>query len=340
MQTSGTENRWRVLIADAEYAASVRDLAPRFENLEPICPGEGQDARALASADFEGLVAETAPVDRALLDALPSLRAVLKMGRSYYNVDAEAVRERGLAFGSVPRKGPNCVAELAMTLILALSKDLLVSHESVAGGAYRLRGLRPERTAQWKMAFHWMHNTRVHEVRGKTLGIVGMGEIGCELALRAHAMGMRNVYYKRHPLSAELEARFHAEYRDLKALLQESDYVCLAVPHTAETERMIGRDQLALMKPSAYLVNICRGGVVDEEALIEALAANQIAGAGLDVFTFEPLQADSPLCDLDNVILTPHIGGGTGTNRTLELGETLEEMVRVLSGQRPRIDLS
>jgi phosphoglycerate dehydrogenase-like enzyme len=232
------------------------------------------------------------------------------------------------------------VAELAMTLILALSKDLLISHQSVASGAYRLRGLRPERTAQWKMAFHWMHNTRVHEVRGKTLGIVGMGEIGCELALRAHAMGMRNLYYKRNRLSEELEALFHAEYRSLEDLLRESDYVCLAVPHTSETERMIGRDQLALMKREAFLVNICRGGVVDEEALIDALRQGQIAGAGLDVFTFEPLPAESPLCRLDNVILTPHIGGGTGTNRALELGETLEEMARVLAGERPRVDLS
>ncbi len=339
MATSQTQARWRVLITDAEFAGTVSELAPRFESLDLVCANEARDARALAGPGIQGLVTQMAPVDRSLLDALPDLRVVLKMGRSYFNVDVDAVRARHLTFGAVPRKGPNCVAELAMTLILALSKDLLISHQSVASGAYRLRGLRPERTAQWKMAFHWMHNTRVHEVRGKTLGIVGMGEIGCELALRAHAMGMRNLYYKRNRLSAELEALFHAEYRPLEDLLRESDYVCLAVPHTEETERMIGRDQLALMKREAFLVNICRGGVVDEEALIEALREGRIAGAGLDVFTFEPLPADSPLCRLDNVILTPHIGGGTGTNRALELGETLEEMVRVLSGERPRIDL-
>jgi len=167
-----------------------------------------------------------------------------------------------------------------------------------------------------------------------------MGEIGCELALRAHVMGMRNIYYKRTRLSAELEGRFHAEYRELNDLLGESDYVCLAVPHTPQTERMIGRDELSLMKQDAFLVNTCRGGVVDEDALIEALYSRQIAGAGLDVFTFEPLPADSPLCELDNVILTPHIGGGTGTNRVLELSEALEEMQRVLSGEPPQVDLS
>jgi lactate dehydrogenase-like 2-hydroxyacid dehydrogenase len=262
------------------------------------------------------------------------------MGRSYHNIDAQAVRQRDVMFASVPRKGPNCVAELAMTLILALSKDLLVSHASVAQGAYRLRGLKPERTEQWKMAFHWMRHVGLHEVRGKTLGIVGMGEIGCELALRAQAMGMRCVYTKRHRLSEELENRFAASFLLLPDLLAQSNYVCLAVPHTAETERMVGRDELGQMQPGAYLVNVCRGGVVDEDALIEALAQGRLAGAGLDVFTFEPLAADSPLCRLDNVILTPHVGGGTGSNAELELADALEEVQRILDGGFPSVNLN
>ncbi len=281
-----------------------------------------------------------APLDAGLVARLGGLRAVLKVGRSHHNIDVDAVRARGLAFGAVPRKGPNCVAELAMTFVLALSKDLLVSHESVAAGAYRYRGLKPERSAQWKMAFHWMRHTTLHEVTGKTLGIVGMGEIGIELARRAQAFGMTSHYTKRTPLSPELERRYGATYRELDALLAESDYVCLAVPHTDETEGMIGREQLGRMKESAFLVNVCRGGVVDEEALVEALRGRRIAGAGLDVFTYEPLPADSPLCSLDNVILTPHVGGGSGTNRVLELGAALDEMVRLLDGQRPTIDLS
>ena len=126
----------------------------------------------------------------------------------------------------------------------------------------------------------------------------------------------------------------------LPALLSESDYVVLAVPHTPETEKMIGAEQLALMKPTAYLVNICRGGVVDEDALIETLEQRKIAGAGLDVFVLEPLQEDSPLCDLDNVILTPHIGGGTGTTRQNELTDGLDELTRIFSGQPPRVSLN
>ncbi len=320
-----------ILLADAGYDAAAAALAADYPELNIITLGAGDDVKALASSDVMGLIADTATVDAALLEALPNLQAVLKLGRSYFNIDVDAVRQRGLSFGCVPRKGPNCVAELAMTLILSLSKDIIVSNEAVALGAYRYRGLKPELTAERKIAFHWMRNSRVHEVVGKTLGIIGMGEIGCELARRASVMGMRNLYYKRSRLSAELEGVFDATYAELDDLLRQSDYVCIATPHTAATERMIGAEQIALMKASAYIVNIARGGIVDEEALIEALQTDRIAGAGLDVFTYEPLPADSPLCSLDNVILCPHIGGGTGSNRNIELGAALAEMSRLLA---------
>lgn len=319
--------RRTVVVLDAEFAASlpVRDDV-RVVGREALDDDATRTSVAAVVTQFD-------PVDGTLLDRLPNLAAVVKMGQSYHNVDVDALRARGVPGYVTPRKGPNCVAELAMTLMLALSKDLLVSHRSVAEGAYRLRGLTPERSEQWKMAFHWMRHTTLHEVRGKTVGIVGMGEIGCELALRANAMGMRVLYTKRSPLSTELEARFRASYRSLDALLDESDYVVLAVPHTPDTERMIGVEQLARMRRSAFLVNVCRGGVVDEEALIEALSTRRIAGVGLDVFTYEPLPADSPLCRLDNVILTPHVGGGTGSNRALEVGEALDATVEALSGR-------
>ena len=320
-----------ILLADAGYDAAAAALADEYSELDVIAPGDEDDLSALASGDVIGLIADTATIDEALLDALPNLQAVLKLGRSYFNIDVDAVRQRGLSFNCVPRKGPNCVAELAMTLILSLSKDLVVSNEAVALGAYRYRGLKPELTAERKIAFHWMHNMRVHEVVGKTLGIIGMGEIGCELARRASVMGMRNLYYKRSRLSSELEGAFDASYAELDDLLRESDYVCIATPHTPATERMIGAEQIALMKESAYIVNIARGGIVDEEAMIAALQEDCIAGAGLDVFTYEPLPADSPLCSLDNVILCPHIGGGSGTNRNIELGAALAEMNRLLA---------
>lgn len=340
MVSEDNHNSWKILITDSEYASVVEQVESNFPELELVCATDAQDAQELASDEFMGLVSQTAPVSAELLSQLNKLQTVLKIGRSYYNVDVQAVRERDLIFACAPRKGPNCVAELALTFIMSLSKDLLISHESVTSGAYRFRGLRPEITAQRKMAFHWMKNMRVHEVREKTLGIIGMGEIGCELARRSSVMGMRNLYYKRTPLSDELEQRFDAEYRDLETLLQESDYICVATPHTSETEGMIAAEQFALMKETAFIVNIARGGIIDEVAMIDALVEKRIAGAGLDVFTYEPLEENSPLCSLDNVILTPHIGGGTGSNRGLELSEALHEMRSILSGEKPRVDLS
>ena len=314
-------NTTKTLILDDGYDDAIAALADDFPAL---------DITTQPDPDTRALIAQEATVDAALLDALPNLQTALKLGRSYFNFDMDAIRARGINFAAVPRKGPNCVAELALTLILALSKDLVSGHEAVALGAYRYRGLKPEISSQRKMAFHWMHNTRVHEVSGKTLGIIGMGEISCELARRVSVLGMKSLYYKRSPLSAELEAAFDATYAPLDDVLAQSDYVCVAVPHTDETEGMIGARQLAMMKPGAYLVNIARGGIIDEDALIDALSENRIAGAGLDVFTYEPLPADSPLCALDNVILCPHIGGGTGTNRTIELRAALDKIAEML----------
>jgi len=335
-----TKSNWKILIADADYAPAIDILKSDFPQLTLVCPDDSQAIESLASSDINGVITDSVSIGDSLLGQLDNLNTVLKLGRNYFNVDLDAIRQRNLTFACVPRKGPNCVAELALTFIMSLSKDLLISHDSVASSAYRYRGIKPEITGQRKMAFHWMKNMRVHEVTGKTLGIIGMGEIGCELARRASVMGMRTIYYKRSPLSSELEQRFDATYQDLETLLAESDYVCVAIPHTPETERMIGAEQIALMKETAFIVNIARGGIIDEAAMIEALQENRIAGAGLDVFTYEPLPEDSPLCTLDNVILTPHIGGGTGSNRTLELEEALSEMVRILSGEKPRVDIS
>jgi len=332
--TSGVD----ILVLDSDFQDTLHELTKAYPEFRLFCPGENDDPADLAvTQPFHCLITKSATVDKRLLDKIPDLKLILKMGRRYMNVDMEAVRDKGISLACTPRKGPSCVAEHAMTLILALSKDLIVTHRNVASGAYRSRGLRPNRTTQRSFAFRWMENQRLQEVNGKTLGIVGMGEIGCELARRAAALEMEIVYYNRTRLWPELEARFSAEYKPLEDLLPVADFVALAVPQTPETEGLIGAAQLAAMKPTAYLVNVCRGGVVDEEALINALETDEIAGAGLDVFLYEPLPADSPLCTLDNVILTTHIGGGTGTNKTLELGAAFEEAGHILQGHEAHV---
>ena len=326
----------QVSVLDPEFAAIANQVRSRFGDLDIQYLADGQDVLDSSAARSEAVIAKSALLDARDIMGLSELRTVVKLGRNWSNIDVQALEARNISLKIVPRKGPNCVAEHAMTLILALSKDLLTSHTGVTEGAYHFRGLRPELSSQTKMAFHWLANQRVHEVRGRTLGIVGMGEIGLELARRARVMGMRIIYTKRNRLANRIEREVEASFCDLPHLLSESDYVCLAVPHTDETEKMIGHDELDLMKPDAHLVNVCRGGVVDEEALVTALGEYRIAGAALDVFSYEPLPDDSPLCRLKNVILTPHIGGGTGTSLALELGEALDEAQRELATQRTR----
>ena len=167
----------------------------------------------------------------------------------------------------------------------------------------------------------------------RSLGIIGFGEIGTEVARRAQAFGMTVRYTKREPLSPVLESLLNVEYRPLPALLAESDVVLLATPHTAETDKIINAETLMYMRPTASLVNICRGGVIDEPALVAALREGRIAGAGLDVFREEPVPYDHPYLSLSNVILTPHIGGGTGGAREKQLRDVLANVARHAAGE-------
>jgi len=153
------------------------------------------------------------------------------------------------------------------------------------------------------------------EVYRSTLGIVGMGEIGRELAVRARAFAMRLIYYDRTPLPRWCEEELGVEYCNLEDLLKQADFVSLHVPHTEQTEHMIGKQELETMKPTAFLINASRGGVVDQQALVWALETGAISGAGLDVFEIEPVPFDDPLLGLSNVVCSPHSGGGSRLSR-------------------------
>jgi phosphoglycerate dehydrogenase-like enzyme len=220
-----------------------------------------------------------------------------------------------------------------MTLILALSKNLIKAHNATVSGAYRDLDIEPILTEQRKHKFQWMKLPGLLEITGHTLGIIGFGEIGSETARRAQAFGMHVVYNKRQRLPAAFEEAEQVTYAEKDDLLRRADFVLLSSPLTPETQGMIGARELALMKPSAFLVNISRGGVIDEEALVAALRAHRIAGAGLDVFVYEPIPFDHPLLACDNVILTPHIGGGTGGARDRQMGDVLANVQRFVAGE-------
>jgi len=173
------------------------------------------------------------------------------------------------------------------------------------------------------------------DVHGKTLGIIGMGRIGEALAQRGHfGFGMPVIYHSQSRKPA-VEERFAAQYRSLEELLQQADFICLTLPLTAQTERLIGAEQFALMRPESIFINISRGKVVDEAAMIEALRSKRIRAAGLDVFEREPLNHDSPLLQLSNVVATPHMGSATHETREAMARCAVENLLAALNGQRP-----
>jgi len=239
-------------------------------------------------ADVAGLVTIPADVvDDALLQAAgPDLRVVANFGVGYDSVDVEAATRRGVVVANTPDVLTAATAELAVALLLTLLRR-------VAEGDRLVR-----RGAEWALAPTFMLG---EGLVGKTLGIVGLGRIGREVARLAEAFGMRVVHTRGSGPYEELP---------LRQLLAEADIVSLHTPLTEETRHLIGPRELALMRPSAVLVNVARGPIVDEEALVEALEAGEIAGAALDVYEREP-EVHPGLLGLENVVLSPHLGSAT-----------------------------
>ncbi|MFG5861690.1 2-hydroxyacid dehydrogenase [Metapseudomonas sp. CR1201] len=285
---------------------------------EPWQDGQARLRDALPGA--HGLLGASLRVDAGLLDLAPDLEVVSSVSVGVDNYDIPELTRRGVLLTNTPDVLTETTADTCFALILATARRVV-------------------ELSEWVRAGHWQGNLGpAHfgsDVHGKTLGIVGMGRIGEALARRAAAgFGMRVLYHNRRP-RPEVEARYGARYLGLDELLAQADFVCLTVPLTVDTEGLIGERELALMKPGAILVNIARGPVVDEVALIEALRQRRIRGAGLDVFSHEPLPTDSPLLKLDNVVVTPHIGSATHETREAMARCAVENLLSALAGERP-----
>ncbi len=252
-------------------------------------------------------------------------------------VDIKAATERGIPVANAGGSNAVTVAEHAVMLMLALPKMLIRTHHSVVNGDYEKFGLTPTVTTETEgHAGNWTR-LPVDNVYHKTLGMIGMGDIGSAVAERVKGFEMSMLYDKRKRLSEDEERRLGIEYASFEELLRRSDFVSLHVPHTKETEKMMGEKELAMMKRTAYLINVSRGGLIDEEALYKALKNKVIAGAGLDVFEKEPLPKDSPLLALDNVILTPHDAANYphGLHIVYDVRRASENIFRVARGEKP-----
>lgn len=281
---------------------------------------QGLEQLRAALPHAHGLLGASLKLDAQLLDLAPKLEAVASVSVGVDNYDIDYLTRRNIILTNTPDVLTETTADTGFALILASARRVVELAIKVRNGQWQ-KNIGPE-----------SFGTDVH---GKTLGIIGMGRIGEALAQRGHfGFGMPIIYHSQSPKPA-VEARFGAHYRSLNALLQEADFVCLTLPLTAETEGLIGAEQLALMRPDSIFINISRGKVVDEAALIHALQQGQIRGAGLDVFEREPLDPASPLLKLDNVVATPHIGSATIETREAMARCAVDNLLAALAGQRP-----
>jgi D-3-phosphoglycerate dehydrogenase / 2-oxoglutarate reductase len=239
------------------------------------------------------------------------------VGVDVSRVDVDAAREHHVWVTNMPGVNAAAVAELAFGQMIALARHTLAADSAVKGN-------------------RWAESPRFQggELAGKTLGIVGMGNIGTRVALRARAFEMAVLVCDPYIPGSQVTA-LGGRWVALEELCRDSDFVTLHCPLNQETRHMVGASELALMKASAFLVNLARGGVVDENALLESLRDKRIAGAAIDVMETEPPGKDHPLLALDNVLLTPHIGGSTREAQKRGEWGAAEEVVRVLSGERP-----
>lgn len=268
-----------------------------------------------------GLLGASLKLDAGLLDLAPDLEAIASVSVGVDNYDIDYLTERRILLCNTPDVLTETTADTGFALILATARRVVELANMVRAGQWN-SNVGP---AQF--------GTDVH---GKTLGIIGMGRIGEALAQRGHfGFGMPVIYHSHSPKPA-VEQRFSAQYCSLTELLQQADFICLTLPLTAETEGLIGAKQFALMRPESIFINISRGKVVDEAALIQALRDGQIRAAGLDVFEREPLNADSPLLQLNNVVATPHIGSATHETREAMAACAVDNLLAALAGERPK----
>jgi len=258
-------------------------------------------------------------VDGPLLQAAPSVRAVSNVAVGYDNIDVAACTARRVPVGNTPGVLTETTADFAFALLMGLARRVAEADAYVRAGKWRT----------------WSPTLLLGaDVHGTTLGIAGLGQIGAAVARRARGFGMRVLYVSRQP-RPELEAELGLWRVDKATLLAESDFLSMHVPLTPQTRHWLGRAELAAMKPGAMLINTARGTVVDQAALIEALASGHLGGAALDVTEPEPLPMDSPLLKLPNVLIAPHIASASHATRGRMASMAVDNLLAALDGRRP-----
>lgn len=315
--------RPRILVAREVFAEVIARLAEAGEiELHTGDLPMSREQLAARMADVDAVFSTpTERIDEAIMSGAPRLRVIANMAVGFNNIDLDAATRRGIVVTNTPDVLTETTADFGWALLLATARRVTESERWLRAG-------------QWKT---WRYDSFLGaDVHGSTLGIFGMGRIGRALARRAYGFNMRVLYHNRSRLSEELEAEAgHACYVDKETLFRESDHVIVVVPYSSETHHAVGESALQVMKSSACLINIARGGVVDDHALIQALRTGRIAAAGLDVFENEPA-FDAAMLDLPNLVMTPHIASASAATRRAMAHCAADNLLAALRGERPR----
>lgn len=309
----------KVILTQKYQEEAINRLKESFELLIVEDSGKRLVDLLRENPDTEALISFLSdPVGREIIDLGENLKIIANYAVGYNNIDIGYAREKGITVTNTPDVLTETTADLTIALLLAVARRIVEGDRVTRAGKF------PGWGANFMLG---------KEINGLTLGIVGLGRIGLATALRARAFGMKIVYYSRTQ-KPELEAEHGFEYLSFDALLKSSDVVSLHVPSTSDTRHMINRRSLDLMKRDAIFINASRGDLVEEAALAEKLVNNQLFGAGLDVYEFEP-EVTEALIPLDNVVLAPHLGSATYKTRLGMALITVENVTRVLSGKEP-----
>lgn len=259
------------------------------------------------------------PLDAEVLAAGPNLKVISQLAVGFNNIDIEEATKRGIRVTNTPDVLTNATADLTFALLLAAARKLSAASEEVREGKWQ----------SWSLL-----QLAGKELSGSTIGILGFGRIGQAVARRAKGFDMNVIYWNRSK-KPEAEAQIGATYHEFEDVLKKTDFLVIMLPFAPELKYLIGKDELALMKADAILVNTARGGLVDEAALYDALKSGKLGAAGLDVFEQEPVPTDHPLLTLPNVEVAPHIGSSTRATRMEMAHLTVRNLLAVLEGKEP-----
>ncbi|HSJ39061.1 MAG TPA: C-terminal binding protein [Planococcus sp. (in: firmicutes)] len=310
---------FKVVVTDYEYST----FAPEEAVLDKLgiqltfAQCKTEDDVIAACKDADALINQYAPITRRVIEQLDNCKVISRYGVGFNTIDVDAATENGIVVGNVTDYCLDEVSNHAMALLLSLARKVTLMNSAVKNGNWDFKVAVP-----------------IRRLQGQTLGLVGFGNIPQTVAKKAMAFDLNIIAYDPF-VAPERAAAQNVELVTLQELCERSDYLSVHVPLNAHTEKMISRNEFAMMKKEAFIINTARGPIIDEQALIEALQAGEIAGAGLDVLETEPIAADNPLLAMDNVILNPHSAFYSVEAETELKRKTAENVADVLSGYFP-----